>query len=108
MSQKKRGLGRGLEVLLVDVPMQEQESDLASTALASVDPSIQTPQKKNIKQPATQARPIDVPTTENQAESGTSILTNNIQRERQLLLQEADNLSQLISEFELMLRTETG
>lgn len=73
MSFKKRGLGRGLEVLLADTSAPGD------------------------------AQHAPVTTNHNHDES-TNLLIENLQKEKQYLLQEAEALKLMIDEFELIIR----
>lgn len=76
MTLKKRGLGRGLEVLLADTPSLE---------------GLQ------------QQTPVNVELTNAQAIAGQTLL-ENLQREKLSLLQEAQALKSLLDEVESIIR----
>ncbi len=75
MTLKKRGLGRGLEVLLAD-----------------------TSTKDNLPQPPISAEPAN-----NQVAMALALL-DHLQKEKQNLLLEAEALKSLLDEFESILR----
>ncbi|MEY3289121.1 MAG: hypothetical protein RLZZ419_1363 [Pseudomonadota bacterium] len=127
MTVKKRGLGRGLEALLVDVsvkgeiPLQQtaqinnrQKNNHLSTDNMSADElRLESVVAQKIAKNNTT---VVVDTTSelpevsviakamNDREAVTSALIKTIQKENRHLLQEAENLRQLINEFEAMVR----
>ena len=89
MTLKKRGLGRGLEALLVDVSSKEVKHQVQTLPIDDLQRSNHLP-------------PDDINSDELQ---GMAIaLIETIQTEKLNLLQEAEGLSKLIDEFEAMLR----
>ena len=124
MTVKKRGLGRGLEALLVDVSAKEeillpqtvpinnrQKNNHLSTDNMNLDelqlePVVAQKIAKNntkvVVNPASEA-PV-IAKAMNDREAVTSALIKTIQKENRHLLQEAENLRQLLDEFEAMVR----
>lgn len=124
MTLKKRGLGRGLEALLVDVPAKDRK-DTAKTAAKSVEqrreqsPSITSkpeiyPLERKEQLPgksqgavAAEKQPEPAPATVEKVNEQATIaaaLIKNVQRENRNLLEEAESLISLLDEFELMVR----
>ncbi len=104
MTIKKRGLGRGLEALLVDVEvadvegLQEEQSPTAEIVFkdkidSTVDIAEVTRVDKKIPEPN---KPID--------EHYTISLIRSIQKENTSLIKEAENLRDLFEEFEKCVR----
>ena len=89
MNFKKRGLGRGLEALLVDVSVKEEKHQLQTLP-------IDTLQRGN------HLLPEDMNSDELQYIAIALIET--IQKENDNLLQEAEGLRKLIDEIEAMVR----
>jgi len=89
MSLKKRGLGRGLEALLVDVSTKEEKHQQQTLPI-------------DILQRGNHLPPDDINSDELQKLAITIIET--IQNEDLRLLQEAEALKMLIDEFEAMVR----
>jgi hypothetical protein len=89
MSLKKRGLGRGLEALLVDVSTKEEKQQLRTLPIDIIQRGYHLP-------------PDDMNSDELQELAIALIET--IQKENLNLLQEAKALRKLIDEFEAMVR----
>ena len=89
MSLKKRGLGRGLEALLVDVSTKEEKHQLQTLPI-------------DILQRGHHLPPDDMDPEELQ--DIAIALIETIQRENLNLLQEAEGLRKLLDEFEAMVR----
>jgi hypothetical protein len=89
MNFKKRGLGRGLEALLVDVSVKEEKHQLQTLP-------IDTHQRGN------HLYPNDMNSDELQ--NVAIELIETIQKENLNLVQEAEALRTLMDEFEAMLR----
>ncbi|MGZ8189750.1 MAG: hypothetical protein ACXWTS_00820 [Methylococcaceae bacterium] len=110
MTLKKRGLGRGLEALLADVPAKDDRIPSG----VQMDPGTRAMQGGQVEEPRTllldfQTDPKQLPqisintsVIDDQAEIALTLI-KNIQRERMSLLEEAEILRKLISEFESML-----
>lgn len=102
MTLKKRGLGRGLEALLVDVGAKEE-----------LLPTLQTDACQPVQDEETQTLPPSVE-VRSKARTGevderTAMvveLFKNIQREHLVLLEEAEALKKMIEEFESMIRAD--
>ncbi|WP_020158732.1 hypothetical protein [Methylobacter marinus] len=124
MTLKKRGLGRGLEALLVDVPAKDRK-DTAKTDAKPVEqrreqsPSITSkpeiyPLERKEQLPgksqgsvAAEKQPKPAPATVEKVNEQATIaaaLIKNVQRENHNLLEEAESLISLLDEFELMVR----
>jgi hypothetical protein len=89
MSLKKRGLGRGLEALLVNVSTIEEKHQLQTLPI-------------DILQRGSHLPPDDMSSDELQ--DMAIELLETIQKENLSLLQEAEALRKLIDEFEAMVR----
>jgi hypothetical protein len=98
MNLKKRGLGRGLEALLAEVPDKEVDA---------IKPVDQHPEHSNSssQEPIIElkTRSIDDGLHKHQPEV-TIALIKNIQRENLLLQQEAMEFKKILEEFEQLLR----
>lgn len=124
MTLKKRGLGRGLEALLVDVPAKDRK-DTAKTAAKPVEPRREQappiaskpeiyPLERKEQLPGksqeadvSEKQPEPAPATAekvNEQAAIASTLIKNVQRENRNLLEEAESLISLLDEFELMAR----
>lgn len=105
MNLKKRGLGRGLEALLVDVGAKEEQA--LSETITSAD--FQPVQDEASSAPviiaghsATEAKTAEV-------DGRTAMvveLFKSIQREHLVLLEEAEVLRKMIDEFESIIRAD--
>jgi len=134
MSSKKRGLGRGLEALLVDVPARDDREDAADavTSMQEVErlkAQLSTSARKQEIYPQghKEQRREQLPATarmqeveqrreqlpeseqasvaaEGQQAPVAADLIKNIQQESGHLLEEAESLISLLDEFELMVR----
>ena len=127
MTVKKRGLGRGLEALLVDVSAKEEIPAQQTTPINNrqknnhrstdnmnadelrVEPVVaQKIAKNNTKVVVDAASELPevsvIDKAMNDREALTSALIKTIQKENRHLLQEAENLRQLLDEFEAMVR----
>lgn len=104
MTLKKRGLGRGLEALLVDVAAKEEQ--LPQTLQTddyqpALDEQPQTPLVvDNSTGAKAQAGEVDGRT------AMVVELFKNIQREHLVLLEEAEALKKMIEEFESIIRAD--
>jgi hypothetical protein len=98
MNLKKRGLGRGLEALLAEVPDKEVDA---------IKPVDQRSEHSNalIQEPINELKQhsIDDGLQKHQPEV-TIALIKNIQRENLLLQQEAMEFKKILEEFEQLLR----
>jgi len=98
MNLKKRGLGRGLEALLAELPDKEVDS---------IKPGEQRPEHSNSlsQEPINELKThtIDDGIQKHQSEV-TIALIKNIQRENLLLQQEAMEFKKILEEFEQLLR----
>jgi hypothetical protein len=123
MTSKKRGLGRGLEALLVDVPAKDDREDVAdiSSSMQEVErlkaQLTATVGKQGLEQrreqltvakqmPAAaekQQAPVAIEEIDGQTAMAAALI-KNIQRESSHLLEEAESLISLLDEFELMVR----
>lgn len=123
MTSKKRGLGRGLEALLVDVPAKDDREEAAdiSTSMQEVERlkaqlsatmgkqeleqrREQLPRAKQTPAAAEkQQAPVAIDEIDSQAAVAAALI-KNIQRESSHLLEEAESLISLLDEFELMVR----
>jgi ParB family chromosome partitioning protein len=123
MTSKKRGLGRGLEALLVDVPAKDDREDVADTVTRMQEVErlkAQLPttarmqeveqrreQLPRAKQASIAAEKQQMPVTIEEMDGQVvmaAALIKNIQRESSHLLEEAESLISLLDEFELMVR----
>lgn len=98
MTLKKRGLGRGLEALLVDVPVTDTP---VKPIQLNIEPITQTANMPPI--------PPLMPIATQQIDDEIVIaltLIKNLHQERANLLAEAEQLKQLINEFERIVNTE--
>ncbi|GAB6139583.1 hypothetical protein JCM14076_03120 [Methylosoma difficile] len=101
MTFKKRGLGRGLEALLAEVPVKDDSRIIEGQSEAS-----QLPAVVGVVEPITPAPNItDLPALNQQAEL-TFALMKNIHRERLDVLVEAEALLALIDEFEQLVQND--
>jgi hypothetical protein len=95
MTFKKRGLGRGLEALLVDVSNKEDKHQLQSLPIDNLHRGSHLP-------------PEDMDSDElkemDEREAIAIALIDTIQKETLNLLQEAEGLKVLLDEFEAMVR----
>lgn len=95
MNLKKRGLGRGLEALLVDVSTKEERHQLRTLPIG-------------ILQRGNHLPPDDMNSDElkemDDREALAIALIETIHRENLNLLQEAEGLRKLLDEFEAMVR----
>ncbi|MGZ8190635.1 MAG: hypothetical protein ACXWTS_05330 [Methylococcaceae bacterium] len=98
MTLKKRGLGRGLEALLADVPVKEDLSESVDRAVVDAESvhALAVDLQKAEQLPHLSS---NVATVDDQAEMAIA-LVKNIHRERLELLKEAEALKVLIDEFE--------
>lgn len=124
MTLKKRGLGRGLEALLVDVPAKDRK-DTAKTAAKPVEqrreqapPIVSKPEiyplERKEQLPGTSQGAVDAEKQPEPAPAAVekvneqaaiaAALIKNVQRENRNLLEEAESLISLLDEFELMVR----
>lgn len=117
MTSKKRGLGRGLEALLVDVPVRDDRED-AADAVASMQEverlkaQLSTTRKQEVyplghKEQRREQLPGSKQASvaaEGQLAAVAAGSIENIQRESDYLLEEAESLINLLDEFELMVR----
>lgn len=100
MNLKKRGLGRGLEALLVDVSTHPQEEKPQPEIL----PIGTAPRDNPVINADALQREADAATAEEDREALAVVLIETVQRERLDLLQEAEALKNLFDEFEAMVR----
>lgn len=113
MTSKKRGLGRGLEALLVDVPVGDDRED-AADAVASMQEverlkaQLSTTTRKQEIYPLGHKEQLPSKQASVAAEGRLAAVAagsiENIQRESDHLLEEAESLINLLDEFELMVR----
>jgi hypothetical protein len=90
MTFKKRGLGRGLEALLVDVSSKEEKHQLQTLPIDNLHRGSHLP-------------PDDMD-SDDEREAIAIALIETIQKETLNLLQEAEGLKALLDEFEAMVR----
>jgi len=95
MTLKKRGLGRGLEALLVDVSSKEEKHHLQTLPIDILQRGNHLPSDD---MNSDELKEMDDP------EAQTIVLIETIQRENLDLLQEAEGLRMLLDEFEAMVR----
>ncbi|MFZ2403793.1 MAG: hypothetical protein WAW41_01560 [Methylobacter sp.] len=95
MTFKKRGLGRGLEALLADDSAKEEKQQTKTGQ--SVD-----------YRPAKEVSPDEIQTVGTVDDRAAMVvaLFKNIQKENQMLLEEAEALKKLIEEFEALIRAD--
>jgi ParB family chromosome partitioning protein len=106
MTVKKRGLGRGLEALLVDVSTKGEIPPQQTTPINNRQKNNHL-STNNINADELLPEPVvaqKIGKAMNDREAVTSALIKTIQKENRHLLQEAENLRQLINEFEAMVR----
>ncbi|MGZ8223356.1 MAG: hypothetical protein ACXWT0_17075 [Methylobacter sp.] len=105
MNLKKRGLGRGLEALLVDVASREEQAPLETLTPADFQP---------VQDDVSSAPVIIADHSATEAKTGevdgrTAMvveLFKSIQREHLVLLEEAEALRKMIEEFESIIRAD--
>ena len=95
MTFKKRGLGRGLEALLVDVSNKEDKHQLQTLSIDNLHRGIHLP---NDDMDSDELQEMD------EREAIAIALIETIQKETLNLLQEAEGLKALLDEFEAMVR----
>ena len=93
MTFKKRGLGRGLEALLVDVSNKEDKHQLQTLPIDNLHRGSHLPTDD-----------MDSDELKEMDEREALALIETIQKENLNLLQEAENLRNLLDEFEDMVR----
>ena len=105
MTLKKRGLGRGLEALLVDVGAKEEQ--LLPEIIASAD--FQSVEDEVLPVPVAidDRAAIAIQTGEVDGRTAMVVeLFKSIQREHLVLLEEAEALRKIIEEFESIIRAD--
>ena len=95
MTFKKRGLGRGLEALLVDVSSKEEKHQLQTLPIDNLHRGSHLP---------TDDMDSDELKEMDEREAIAIALIETIQKETLTLLQEAEGLKALLDEFEAMVR----
>lgn len=105
MTLKRRGLGRGLEALLIDVPAKDDRKDATGpvTRVQEVCPPGHKEQLPVAIVAEKQQVPVIIKEINDQAVIAAALI-KNIQRENNHLLEEAESLISLLDEFELMVR----
>jgi len=93
MTFKKRGLGRGLEALLVDVSNKEDKHQLQTMPIDNLHRGSHLPTDD-----------MDSDELKEMDEREAIALIETIQKENLNLLQEAEGLRALLDEFEAMVR----
>jgi ParB family chromosome partitioning protein len=100
MNLKKRGLGRGLEALLVDVSTHPQEEKPQPEIL----PIGTAPRDNPVINADALRQEADAATAMDEREALAMALMETVQSESRNLLQEAEALKKLFDEFESMVR----
>jgi len=98
MHLKKRGLGRGLEALLANVPLKDDSNDAEDLVVSRDAQDLSVAFQADREQPSLSA---DGAMSNDQADTAMALI-NSIHRERLNLLEEAEALNKLIDEFELI------
>ena len=113
MTLKKRGLGRGLEALLAAVPVKDEcipagpKVDTSRRAMEEVNADGMRSFSLDFQADSKQSPlfPINSPALDDQAEKALTLI-KNIHSERMYLLEEAEILRKLISDFESIVRND--